>query len=115
MLSKDNSRFSRPSRKNGSDLFKTIAVKRPGYHPIIVTYVRCIFMRMITRFPLDKGILPKECTQTADLLVLFDNLFDSCNGSYGKKDAKYPKPLLGPVTPKSIHHKEWAEAKKTVP
>ncbi|KAF9405328.1 hypothetical protein HW555_013898 [Spodoptera exigua] len=29
------------------------------------------------------GILPKECQETADLLLFFDNVFESVNGSYG--------------------------------
>ncbi|KOB72446.1 Uncharacterized protein OBRU01_12245 [Operophtera brumata] len=58
----------------------------------------------------DKGILPKECKDTADLLMFIDKLFDSVNGSYTKKK-QFAKPLLGPVTPKSCHHKTWNEAK----
>lgn len=59
----------------------------------------------------DKGILPKECRETADILLFFENHFDSQNGSYNKRNEKFAKPLLGPVTPKSVHHKEWTMAK----
>lgn len=37
-----------------------------------------------------------------------DNVFDSVNGSYKKK--QHAKPLLGPATPKSIHKKTLSEA-----
>lgn len=59
----------------------------------------------------DKGIIPSECKDTADLLLLFDKLFDSLNGSYNKK-GKHGKPYLGALTPNSIHHKMWNSAKK---
>ncbi|RVE39798.1 hypothetical protein evm_015552 [Chilo suppressalis] len=36
----------------------------------------------------DKGLLPTECKDTADVLLLFDKLFDSMNGSYAKKTKK---------------------------
>ncbi|KAF9411106.1 hypothetical protein HW555_009968, partial [Spodoptera exigua] len=49
--------------KNGFDLFKTIAVKRLGYHPIIVTYVRCIFVRMISITAETKANLITTCLQ----------------------------------------------------
>ncbi|KOB58244.1 Uncharacterized protein OBRU01_25365 [Operophtera brumata] len=61
----------------------------------------------------DKGILPKECKDTADLLMFIDKLFDSVNGSYTNKN-RFAKPLLGPVTPKSCHHNSWNEAKKVL-
>ncbi|CAH2101352.1 unnamed protein product [Euphydryas editha] len=51
----------------------------------------------------DKGILPPQCKDTADILILFDKLFDSVNGSFDKRN-KHGKPLLGPVTPKCPHH-----------
>ncbi|KAF9405327.1 hypothetical protein HW555_013897 [Spodoptera exigua] len=60
------------------------------------------------------GILPKECQETADLLLFFDNVFESVNGSYGNSKKRAGKPLLGPVTPNSSHKKVWAEAKKII-
>ncbi|XP_052745846.1 uncharacterized protein LOC128199641 [Bicyclus anynana] len=59
----------------------------------------------------DKKILPEECKETADALLFFDNLFDSVNGSFIKKN-RFAKPLLGPATPTSVHHKTWIEGKK---
>lgn len=58
----------------------------------------------------DKKILPPDSKDTADLLLFIDNIFDSVNGSFKKN--KNAKPLLGPVTPKSIHHTTWLEGKK---
>ncbi|CAH2088903.1 unnamed protein product [Euphydryas editha] len=58
----------------------------------------------------DKGILPTECIETADLLLFMDNVFDSVNGSHAKN--KNAKPLLGPVTLTSAHIKIWTEAKR---
>ncbi|CAB3222553.1 unnamed protein product [Arctia plantaginis] len=58
----------------------------------------------------DKGILPADAKDTADILLFFDQLFDAMNGSHGKKK-KYGKPLLGPATPTSIHMKVWRESK----
>lgn len=43
-------------------------------------------------------------------MLFFDQLFDSLNGSFGKRK-KHGKPLLGPATPTSIHHKTWMESK----
>ncbi|KAI5637212.1 transposase protein domain-containing protein [Phthorimaea operculella] len=54
-------------------------------------------------------ILPSECKETADVLLFFDNLFDSVNGSFEKN--KHAKPLLGPATPTSCHKKVWEESK----
>lgn len=58
----------------------------------------------------DKGIIPEETKNTADILLFFDKLFDSLNGSFGKRK-KHGKPLLGPATPTSIHHKTWNDSK----
>lgn len=63
-------------------------------------------------FLTEKGILPIECKETADVLLFFDKLFDSVNGGFGKK--KHAKPLLGAATPNSVHHKFWKEAIKTL-
>lgn len=60
----------------------------------------------------DNGILPVECKETADVLLFFDNLFDSVNGSFTKN--RFAKPLLGPVTPHSKHHEFWMQAKKVL-
>ncbi|CAH2100788.1 unnamed protein product [Euphydryas editha] len=57
----------------------------------------------------DKGILPTECKETADLLLFMDNVFDSVNGSHAKN--KNAKPLLGPATITSAHIKTWTKAK----
>ncbi|PZC70841.1 hypothetical protein B5X24_HaOG214809 [Helicoverpa armigera] len=45
----------------------------------------------------DMGILPAECQETADLLLFFDELFDSVNGSYDNSKKRAGKPLLGPA------------------
>lgn len=58
------------------------------------------------------GILPAECQETADLLLFFDELFDSVNGSYDNSKKRAGKPLLGPVTPYSTHKAVWANSKK---
>lgn len=58
------------------------------------------------------GILPRECQETADVLIFFDNLFDSLNGSHENYKKRRGKPLLAPVTPQSAHRKNWAESKK---
>ncbi|KAH9632507.1 hypothetical protein HF086_017055 [Spodoptera exigua] len=47
----------------------------------------------------DKQIIPIECKESADILLFFDNLFDSVNGSFNKK-YRHAKPALGPVTTK---------------
>ncbi|CAH0726419.1 unnamed protein product, partial [Brenthis ino] len=61
----------------------------------------------------DKGILPEESKETADILLLFDKIFDSVNGSFGKRK-KHGKPLLGPATPTSVHHNMWKESKEII-
>ncbi|CAK1587697.1 unnamed protein product, partial [Parnassius mnemosyne] len=58
------------------------------------------------------GILPKECQETAKILMLFDKLFDSLNGSLAQREKSYyEKPLLRAVTPTSRHYLLWKEAK----
>lgn len=77
-----------------------------------VKYAAQIFSRTVASnmgYLADKGIIPPECKETADLLLFMDKIFDSVNGSYKKN--KYAKPLLGPATPNSIHHKTWSEGK----
>ncbi|CAG9132543.1 unnamed protein product [Plutella xylostella] len=54
---------------------------------------------------LNKGILPIECKDTADILLFFDELFDSLNGSYDNSKKRCGKILLKAVTPKSEHSK----------
>lgn len=54
---------------------------------------------------LGTGRIPRDSTDTADLLMFFDKLFDSVNGSFSK-------PLKGKVyrsavKPKSPHHMLW--------
>lgn len=56
------------------------------------------------------GVLPPECAETASFLRFMDDIFDSVNGSY--KENSKAKPLLGPVTPSSEHHKKWKEGIK---
>ncbi|XP_041968614.1 uncharacterized protein LOC121725650 isoform X1 [Aricia agestis] len=58
----------------------------------------------------EKGIISQDAQNTADVILFFDQLFDSINGSFGKRK-KHSKPLLGPATPNSPHHKTWMEAK----
>lgn len=49
------------------------------------------------------GTLPKKYSNTADILLFFNDVFDSINGS-----SKYTnKDLKGPVTASSIHFKFW--------
>lgn len=70
-----------------------------------------IFINKILLFT-DKGLLPKECEETAHLLLFFDELFDSVNGSYDNYKKRSGKPLLGPVTPNSGHKAVWTKAKR---
>lgn len=67
-------------------------------------------MLKICFFFSDLGILPPECSDTASLLHFMDDIFDSVNGSETKN--YHAKPLLGPVTPTSEHHKKWIESIK---
>lgn len=66
---------------------------------------------LIKFFFAEKGILPEECKGTADIILFFDNLFDSINGSFDNAKKRTGKPLLGPLTPKSTHHAVWNESK----
>ncbi|RVE51172.1 hypothetical protein evm_004137 [Chilo suppressalis] len=78
-----------------------------------VKFASQIFSRTVASnmgYLAEKGVLPSDDIETADLLLLMDNLFHSVNGSFKKN--KWAKPLLGPATPNSAHHKIWAEAKK---
>lgn len=69
---------------------------------------------LIFVFLLGKGIISEECQETADVILFFDKLFDSLNGSYENSKKRVGKPLLGPVTPKSSHSKIWYEAKEVL-
>ncbi|KAJ8735757.1 hypothetical protein PYW07_007377 [Mythimna separata] len=87
----DPSKIPRMKVKNATQVFSQTVASNMGYLA-------------------DKGILPAEAKDTADILLFFDKLFDSMNGSFGKRK-KHGKPLLGPATPTSIHHKTWKECK----
>nr|XP_034838846.1 uncharacterized protein LOC117994979 [Maniola hyperantus] len=56
----------------------------------------------------DCGQLPAENKDTADLLILMDELFDSVNGSYSK--IRNGKIYRTAVTPKSPHHQLWRKS-----
>lgn len=58
------------------------------------------------------GVVEKESMETADLLMFFDDLFDSVNGSYS--EIKGGKVYRAAVTPTSPHHKLWNESLKTL-
>lgn len=60
------------------------------------------------------GILSRECEDTANLLLFFDKLFDSVNGSFINYKKRAGKPLLGPVTLNSAHKGVWTEAKNVL-
>ncbi|KAJ8720566.1 hypothetical protein PYW08_006031 [Mythimna loreyi] len=53
----------------------------------------------------DMGVLDKESHETADLLMFFDNLFDSVNGSFS--DIRHGKINRAAVTPTSPHRNLW--------
>ncbi|CAK1603601.1 unnamed protein product, partial [Parnassius mnemosyne] len=57
----------------------------------------------------ESGCLPKESVDTAHLIMLFDNLFDSVNANYHKEEGKIYRSA---VTPNSPHLKFW---NKTLP
>ncbi|CAK1598223.1 unnamed protein product [Parnassius mnemosyne] len=78
-----------------------------------VKYATQIFSQTVASnmgYLADKGILPEECKETADILLFFDQLFDSLNGSYTKLK-QHGKPLLGPARPNSSHNNVWNKAK----
>ncbi|CAG9128668.1 unnamed protein product [Plutella xylostella] len=58
------------------------------------------------------GKLPDECKHTARLLRLFDDLFDSINGSYHQ--VMNGKVYRAAVTPKSPHHAFWRRSLKVL-
>ncbi|KAH9632255.1 hypothetical protein HF086_002890 [Spodoptera exigua] len=59
-----------------------------------------VFLCTLCHVIIEKGIISEDAQSTADVLLFFDTLFDSVNGSYGKRK-KHSKPLLGPATPNS--------------
>ncbi|XP_045496719.1 uncharacterized protein LOC123695064 [Colias croceus] len=59
-------------------------------------------------FMAESGATDKDCLDTADLLMLFDDLFDSVNGSYSQ--VREGKIYRSAVTPTSPHHKLWNES-----
>ncbi|RVE52727.1 hypothetical protein evm_002600 [Chilo suppressalis] len=76
-----------------------------------VKYASQVFSRslaVLMGYLAEQGVLPAECTETANLFLFLDSLYDSVNGSRNK-DYKH-KPLLGPVTPRSVHRKTWRES-----
>ncbi|CAG9129821.1 unnamed protein product [Plutella xylostella] len=82
-----------------------------------VKYATQVFSRTVATnmgYLAEKEIIPKECEETADVLLFFDNLFDSINGSFENYTKRRGKTLLGPVTPKSEHSKVWSQAKKVL-
>ncbi|CAH0731378.1 unnamed protein product, partial [Brenthis ino] len=60
----------------------------------------------------DKGLLPKECQDTADIIIFFDELFESMNGSFLNSSKRSGKQLLQPLTPSSLHNQIWRKAKQ---
>ncbi|CAK1602844.1 unnamed protein product [Parnassius mnemosyne] len=65
-------------------------------------------------FLAERNILPAECMQTADVILFFDELFDSLNGSFENSKKRRGKNLLLAVTPKSDHSIVWSKAKKVL-
>ncbi|CAG9137607.1 unnamed protein product [Plutella xylostella] len=59
-------------------------------------------------FMAESGKLPLCAKETADILILFDDLFDSVNGSYSKVQSG--KIYRSAVTPKSRHHQLWRDS-----
>ena len=51
----------------------------------------------------ENGILPKKFSNTAEILLFFNDLFDSVNGSYEYDSDQ----LKGPVTESSLHFPFW--------
>ena len=60
----------------------------------------------------DLGVLPPERKDTALLILLINQLFDTMNGSSGRTELNW-NPLLGPLerSQRCPHHKKWKEAK----
>lgn len=62
-----------------------------------VKYAAQVFSQRVSavmRFLAKRKILPAECEETADLLILFDKLFDSFNGHLYRDTAKALKGCL---------------------
>ncbi|VVC94282.1 unnamed protein product [Leptidea sinapis] len=60
----------------------------------------------------EKGLLPANCQETADIIIFFDELFDSMNGSYINSSKRSGKPLLKTLKPNSLHNQIWTKAKQ---
>lgn len=56
--------------------------------------------------------MPDECKETADVILFFDELFDSLNGSYQNSNKRRGKILLKALTPTSLHNQIWTTAKQ---
>ncbi|VVC94283.1 unnamed protein product [Leptidea sinapis] len=61
---------------------------------------------------IEKGLLPANCQETADIIIFFDELFDSMNGSYINSSKRSGKPLLKTLKPNSLHNQIWTKAKQ---
>lgn len=73
-----------------------------------VKYATQVFSKTVSvamGFTAGIGRIPKESTDTAEILLFFDQLFDSVNGSYSK--IVNGKIYRSAVSPKSPHHKLW--------
>ncbi|CAB3251497.1 unnamed protein product [Arctia plantaginis] len=66
----------------------------------VLSHSTAIFMGYLAR----KGILVEDAKETARLLLFFDELFDSVNGSFHNFKKKPGKKFLGPLTPNSTHY-----------
>ncbi|XP_045778266.1 uncharacterized protein LOC123876151 [Maniola jurtina] len=72
----------------------------------------CKHFAGLMEFSAKLGPLPREALDTVYIIAFFDTLFKSMNGSYYQwEEYKEDEPLLGPVTPKRVHEKEWAKSR----
>ncbi|XP_061721631.1 uncharacterized protein LOC133528306 [Cydia pomonella] len=62
----------------------------------------------------EKGILDPSSKETADVILFFDELFDSVNGGFMNEKKRPGKDLLGPLTPKSSHQSVWTKSKEVL-
>ena len=69
-------------------------------------------MAVVTDHLVARGHLPVECNQLVDITLLFDNLFDSLNGSTFK--VPNGKIYKGAIRRHSPHHELWMKAKETL-
>nr|XP_049704773.1 uncharacterized protein LOC126056285 [Helicoverpa armigera] len=73
-----------------------------------VKYATQVFSKTVSvamGFIAEIGRIPKESTETAEVLLFFDRLFDSVNGNFSK--IVNGKVYRSAVSPKSPHHKLW--------